>query len=103
LCFTLGTRKEAFLDLVLQPPIWYMHQWCPKCLDGRTIPDIGSFALQSGRHPPPAAGAWGREGWSVLGSYRSGTKDTGVVQRVPSRTAYPVGRMASFQKLMFKM
>lgn len=47
---------------------------------------MGLFALQSDRCPQPAAGTWSREGNSVPRSYRSGTKDTGVVQKVPRRT-----------------
>ena len=47
-----GHLETEFLDLVLQPPIWYTHQWCPKCSDGRTISDIiGLSALQTGSTP----------------------------------------------------
>lgn len=35
-----------------------------------------SFCPSSWQHPQPAAVAWGRDGYSVPRSYRSGTKDT---------------------------
>lgn len=62
-----------------------------------------SFCPSSWQHPQPAAVARGPDGYSVLRSYRSGTKGTRMIQKMPRRTPHPICGTASFQKTLFKI